>query len=646
MTSARLLSADGPERLSAVPSSRPNRVPLGQILVSRGALSPVDRRFALERMARFDTKLGDILLAQKLVDRPRLFDALAEQFGCEVADFDAVPPDLDLFEKVGAEQCLKLGVLPWVERDGRTLVASGRPEDFDRHLPLLESLLGPVSMAVTGEIELHRAVQKLQPQSLIRRAETRVPELESCRSMAFSFNRLPPLALVLFLVLAVAVIFHPLQSARAFTVWAIVTLLANSTLKLAAMLRQLRAPAEPDQRTKRPIVARLPRVSLLVPLYKERKIAARLIGRLERLDYPRELLDILLIVEADDTTTRAALAEIDLPQHMRPVVVPASRLKTKPRALNYALEFARGSLIGVYDAEDAPAPDQILRVVERFHERGPDLACVQAVLDFYNSRSNWLARCFAVEYAAWFRVVLPGMTRLGLVAPLGGTSLFFRRTALENLGGWDAHNVTEDADLGVRLARHGYRTEFIESVTAEEANCRAWPWIRQRSRWLKGYMMTWAVHMRRPWRLWRELGAWRFLGVQLLFLGTISQFLLAPFLWLFWLMPFGIQHPFAPLIGTAGTVALVATFIASEAISLAVGLFAVRGRQHRHLLPWVITLHFYFPLAALAAYKGLFDLLTRPFFWDKTAHGLYDETAEATTDSEQVRPRRFRQRRA
>ncbi|MEZ5913011.1 MAG: glycosyltransferase [Paracoccaceae bacterium] len=287
------------------------------------------------------------------------------------------------------------------------------------------------------------------------------------------------------------------------------------------------------------VVARLPVVSLIVPLFHERDIAARLVRRLERLDYPREFLDIVLVVEAEDDSTRRALAGAQLPGWMRVLTAPPGSLKTKPRAMNVALDFCRGSIIGIYDAEDAPAPDQIARVVQRFHERDERVACLQGVLDFYNPRTNWLSRCFTMEYAAWFRVVLPGLERLGLAFPLGGTTLFFRREALEALGGWDAHNVTEDADLGIRLARHGYRAEFLDSVTEEEANCRAMPWIRQRSRWLKGYMMTWAVHSRRPLRLWRELGTWKFLGFQVMFLGTISQYLLAPVLWSLWLWPLG-----------------------------------------------------------------------------------------------------------
>ena len=201
--------------------------------------------------------------------------------------------------------------------------------------------------------------------------------------------------------------------------------------------------------------------------------------------------------------------------------------------MNYGLNFARGSIVGVYDAEDAPEPDQILKVARKFLEVPSDVACLQGVLDFYNAHNTWLTRCFTIDYAIWFRLVLPGLVRLGLPIPLGGTTVFFRRSALEAFGRWDAHNVTEDADLGVRLARRGYRCDFVQSVTEEEATHTVRAWIRQRSRWIKGYAMTWAVHMRDPLSLLGELGPLRFLAIQILFLGTLSQFLLAPLLWSF-----------------------------------------------------------------------------------------------------------------
>jgi cellulose synthase/poly-beta-1,6-N-acetylglucosamine synthase-like glycosyltransferase len=372
----------------------------------------------------------------------------------------------------------------------------------------------------------------------------------------------------------------------------------------------------------------------MVPLYKEKEIATPNIQRLFALKYPHELLDVCLVLEEDDDTTLATISRTALPPWIRAIRVPKGDIKTKPRALNYALDFCRGSIIGVYDAEDAPASDQIERVVERFAQRGPEVACLQGVLDFYNARSNWLTRCFAIEYATWFRVVLPGFQKLGLAIPLGGTTLFFRREILEELGGWDAHNVTEDADLGIRLARHGYRTELIPSVTQEEANGRVWPWIKQRSRWLKGYAITYAVHMSRPRALWKELGAWRFFGVQLLFAGTLSQFILAPLLWSFWFIPLGLPHPLETVLPDWGFWALGAMFFGSEVIGIAISVIAVRSAGHMHLAKWAPTLHLYFPLAAIASYKGLWELVAKPFYWDKTAHGIFEASEPANSSPE------------
>jgi cellulose synthase/poly-beta-1,6-N-acetylglucosamine synthase-like glycosyltransferase len=199
---------------------------------------------------------------------------------------------------------------------------------------------------------------------------------------------------------------------------------------------------------------------------------------------------------------------------------------------------------------------------------------------------------------------------------------------LDRLGAWDAHNVTEDADLGIRLARHGYRTELIDTVTHEEANCRPLPWIKQRSRWLKGYMMTWAVHMRQPRLLWRQLGPRGFLGFQVLFLGTIAQFLLAPLMWSFMLLPFGFDHPLYAALPLPAVWALGAVFFLSEATNIVIGALGLGRTSHGLSLLWVLTLKLYYPLASLAAYKGLAELATRPFYWDKTTHGLFDHAVE------------------
>ncbi len=202
---------------------------------------------------------------------------------------------------------------------------------------------------------------------------------------------------------------------------------------------------------------------------------------------------------------------------------------------------------------------------------------------------------------------------------------FFRRDKLLELGGWDAHNVTEDADLGVRLSRAGYRAEMVDTTTFEEANFRAWPWVKQRSRWLKGFMVTYLVHMRAPVRLWKELGFLKFLGFQAFFLGTVGQFLLAPALWVFWLTALGFNSPLDALMSQRAMIWLIYLFMAAELTNFVVGILAVCARERRFLVPWVPIMPLYFPLGVAAAYKALWELIGNPFFWDKTQHGQASE---------------------
>jgi cellulose synthase/poly-beta-1,6-N-acetylglucosamine synthase-like glycosyltransferase len=587
-------------------------------LLREGLIRPEDVVHSLSARGR-SGRLLDLLLARGSVAEMQLLEAAARHYGVAMVDPCAPLPDPWLIDRIGTQDCLRLGLVPWRRIGAATLVVTSRPEDFARLRPRLEADLGPVLMAMAPTAQIERAIHARRGARLAHLAESRVEEAESCRNWGSPEGL--TWAIFALLVLMTLLWLVPLHLGRALLLVALATLIISACLKVSAAMSALRlAGPEPPA----PAMARLPAVSIIVALFRESDIAPRLVRRLSRLDYPRELLDVVLAVEAEDAMTRAALAAADLPPWMRVVVVPAGRVKTKPRALNLALDHCRGAIIGIYDAEDAPEPDQIRKVVERFHRRGPDVACLQGVLDYYNPRTNWLSRCFTIEYATWFRLILPGIQRLGLAVPLGGTTLFFRRSVLEELGGWDAHNVTEDADLGIRLYRHGYRTELLDTVTGEEANCRVIPWIKQRSRWIKGYMMTWAVHMRAPGLLWRQLGGWRFAGFQIMFLGTILQFLLAPLMWSFWSIPMGLGHPLTGVLANSDIIAMSTAFILSEAVSITLGIVALRRSGHRISPLWVPTLQLYFPLAALAAYKGLWELLTRPFYWDKTNHGLFD----------------------
>ncbi|WP_368187133.1 glycosyltransferase family 2 protein [Aestuariibius sp. HNIBRBA575] len=608
----------GMDRPDLTPGSQRHSA-LGLALLRRGLVS--SRRLSqleAQSLSR-EVRLADSVRLSLSIPPEALAEAEAEACDALFVDPIKTPPDGRLISAIDPETCVKYGLLPWRRMGGTTVILTCRPEQFVRHQKVLSALFGPISMAIGTEKAIATAMKRSADRKLIHSAETRVPVQESCRNWnsRAAFN----VGLATMIGCMVWIILSPVTAFAALVGWAVVTLTLSSLLKLAALFFFLKRPQQISQN--RPATpARLPTVSILVPLFKERAIASHLIQRLEKIDYPRDLLDVNIVLEHDDLTTRNTLAATDLPHWIRPVVVPPGMLKTKPRALNYALDFARGSIIGVYDAEDAPDPQQIKTVISRFAQRDRKVACLQGVLDFYNSNTNWLSRCFTLEYAVWFRIMLPGLERLGLALPLGGTTLFFRRDVLEELGGWDAHNVTEDADLGIRLARYGYRTEMIPTITQEEANCRAWPWVKQRSRWLKGYAITYGVHMRNPIQLWRDLGTWKFFGVQLLFGGTLSQFVLAPALWSFWLVFFGLPHPLTGMIPNGWLVSLGILFFCSEVLNITTAMLAASHAGKPKVMFWAPTLHVYFPLATLASYKGLWELATRPFYWDKTAHGV------------------------
>ncbi len=589
-------------------------------LVTAGTISQSDAALAQLVARHCDTSLDRILRAEGLAREDDLLKIHAKRLGSRKLSAAELNSTRSLETSLNAKTLLKHGIIPFLDRRGNARVAVSNPEEFRSVASDLPLEIASAQLVVSERDAIQHTIATRHREALTHAAQARVPVIESCRTWGNTFNKRLTLTLGFLFALAAVTMAFPTAVFGGFVLWAVFTLVVAAVLKTSAFVASVTNRDTPEEiETPK---QRLPKVSILVPLFRETEIAHALIARLTRLTYPKCLLDVILVMEEEDETTRKTLAGIDLPDWIRPVIVPDGSPRTKPRAMNYALDFCQGDIIGIFDAEDAPDPDQITIVARRFQKAPKDVVCLQGVLDYYNPRQNWLARCFTIEYATWFRLMLPGMARLGFAIPLGGTTLYFRRNVLEELGGWDAHNVTEDADLGFRLARHGYRTEMIDTVTEEEANCRPWPWIKQRSRWLKGYMTTYLVHMRQPRRLYKQLGAWKFLGFQAHFLTALSQFLLAPFLWSFWLVLLGYGHPLDSVVPRAALVTLGSLFLTVEVINIAIHVTAVSGRKHKHLMAWAPTMHFYSPLGAIAAYKALYELVLKPFFWDKTAHGL------------------------
>jgi len=367
----------------------------------------------------------------------------------------------------------------------------------------------------------------------------------------------------------------------------------------------------------------LPFYTILVPMFREAESLERLISGLCRIDYPHDRLEALLLLEENDPETLGKARAMDLPPFVRIVVTPDSQPKTKPKACNLGLARARGEFLVIYDAEDRPEPDQLKKAVIAFRRCPENVVCLQAKLNFYNQRQNLLTRLFTVEYSGWFDLILPGLTETDAPIPLGGTSNHFRTDKLREMGGWDPFNVTEDCDLGLRIAAAQGQTRILDSTTWEEACSHLGYWVRQRSRWVKGYIQTYLVHLRRPVRHMLTLGLGRSITFHLTIGGTPLSMLINPLYWLMTVLWFVFRweeldqlFPFPIILG-----ALACLFVGNFVFIYASILAAFR-RGCYDLVKYTLLIPAYWMLMSVGAWKGFIQLITRPNYWEKTRHGL------------------------
>lgn len=391
-------------------------------------------------------------------------------------------------------------------------------------------------------------------------------------------------------------------------------------LRLAALISGLcrphhDAPALTDDE--------LPSYTILVPLFREETIVLHLIEALDRLNYPRDKLQILLLLEEEDHATRAVLERIDLARHFTLVVLEKGRPQTKPRALNVGLSLATGDLICIYDAEDDPHPDQLRQVAALFAQSDKRFACLQCPLNIYNSNDGPFAGFFALEYAALFHLLDPGLANLRLPVPLGGTSNHFRADILREVHGWDAWNVTEDADMGLRLARRGYLVGTLSAPTYEEAPATLESWLLQRKRWMKGWMQTLCVLLRNPPLLIRELGWLRSLAVLMLLAGGVLGPLTWPIFTLLLIIDIyqGSLLDFASFGASLTSLLWTGTALLGLVMAFVPLILGAQRCRITHLLIWLPLVPVFYLLLFVAAAMSLWDLFARPHYWDKTNHG-------------------------
>ncbi|WP_244667573.1 MULTISPECIES: glycosyltransferase family 2 protein [Xanthomonas] len=608
------------------------QAPIGEALVAAGVIDPPQLQNALSLQARWRSRLGDVVLAQRGVAPLRFYTVLAEHFGLHFVNLLKQPIDPALFQPEHLADYAQRLVLPWREEDGHLVlaVADPGPEIF----AWARATYGEqVRFVGTSKFDIVWSLQQHADAQLTHDALNLLAEHAPEHSARQVITRAQSVFLVaLTVVLAAALALWPLVTLIALNTLIAVAFLATFGLKLVLAWRGARRRIDikvSDEEVAALGDEDLPVYTVLVPMYKEPDVLPILANALRRLDYPTSKLDVKLVLEADDTETIEAAKALGLEAFFEIIRVPPSQPKTKPKACNYALRFARGQMLTIYDAEDKPEPDQLKRVVAAFRKSPADVACIQARLNYYNADENWLTRMFTLEYTLWFDFYLPALETLRIPIPLGGTSNHFRLDILRKVHAWDPYNVTEDADLGVRLTQQGYRVSVVNSTTFEEANVSIPNWIRQRSRWLKGYMQTWLVHMRDPVQLYRSTGVRGFWGFQLFVGGTFFTALAAPLMWLSYGLWLAVGSKFFdPFFPPALLYLSLLNLLLGNGFLIYMTLVAAFKRDYFRLAPYALTVPLYWLLQSIAAYKGLWQLIRNPFYWEKTTHGISKHMAE------------------
>ena len=600
---------------------------LGEILVREGWITAEQRDWATGVQERTGCRLGAILVAAGLIRRTAVYRVLARTWECDYIDLITTTLDLSLLDELDPHDLAEEGWLPFRRDGARILVATSERPTAERRALIEERLGCPVDLVVTTDWDILQSLNTAYRETVVEQSTLglwRRDHLQSARQVLLAGQRallgLAGAALVAGLVLA--------PRATVTTISATVSLVFLVAVLFKFVVCMVGARHETRVQVDDADVAALdprdlPTYTVLVPVYREANVVADLIDNLGALDYPREKLEIFLLMEENDSETIEAARAARPPSTITFLIVPPGHPQTKPKACNVGLFFARGEFLVIYDAEDKPEPDQLKKAVIAFRRGGDRLVCVQAALNYWNASDNWLTRMFTVEYSFWFDYMLPGLDRLRLPIPLGGTSNHFRTRGLRMLGGWDPFNVTEDADLGIRAAVLGRTVGVINSTTYEEANRAPGNWVRQRSRWIKGYMQTLLVHLRRPGTLLTTAGPRQTAAFALLVGGTPATFLFTPPLYV--LFAASLVFPPSTLAGLfPGWVLWVSlvNLLVGNGLMIYVSMMGAFKRRRYELVLWALLNPVYWLLHSAAAYKALWQLVTKPHYWEKTVHGL------------------------
>ncbi|MEI2716187.1 MAG: glycosyltransferase [Candidatus Nanopelagicales bacterium] len=604
---------------------------LGDLLIQRGMITSEQLSIALRAQHDHGGLLGKHLVLYGFAHRLTIRDAVAAQFGLRVRDLLEYPPDPAVFDIDDPLTLLHRPWLPVARRGSTTLVVTDEVPDAEL-LREIERSLGTsdIEIQMTTWWDIDQAVTQ------IYRARLRTLAADSLRierpiySAALGIFRWQTLAAWGFLAGLLFMVFvWPGNAVLTIILLGNVLFLTGLIFKV---LTSLLGMALVWGRKSPPMTTTadtdLPEYTILVPAFREPNVVAEVIGHMAGMDYPPSKLQILLLLEESDNETIAAAKASSPPQNLKIVVVPEGSPQTKPRACNYGLSLATGERLVIYDAEDVPEPSQLRVVLGAFETLPDNVICVQAPLNYFNAEENILTRMFSLEYSAWFDAMLPGLDATRFPIPLGGTSNHFVTEGLRRVGAWDPYNVTEDADLGLRAEALGYRVSVIhDSGTWEEACSSVPAWIRQRTRWIKGYLVTALVHLRRPWRFVQRFGLRGVFGMAGLIAGTPLMFLAYPLVWIVTVL--GATGILQVTGYVPGWLVAASAFNALVGNLLAIAICAVAGfRRHGwRIAAYALLNPFYWFLHSFAAWRALYQLIRSPFRWEKTPHGLVDAHA-------------------
>jgi cellulose synthase/poly-beta-1,6-N-acetylglucosamine synthase-like glycosyltransferase len=600
---------------------------LGDLLTGRQIITLPQLDEAVALAERWSVRLGDAILSRNWMDPAVYYQGIAYHFQLPFVDLIKEPPDLNLLRAADAEFYARTLTMPWGRVDNRIIIATAEPGP-ETVLFARQRWGASLEFVVASKFDIVWSVQTAFADALSHRAVYDLAEHDpemSARRVMTPVQTL--IGYVLFSNLLCGLAFAPANTLIALNIVLSVFYLGNFLFK--GMLVVVGGDRSTDWNYEIEIAARalreeeLPVFTVLVPMFREGGVLPQLAASLRALDYPLGKLDIKIVLEASDTETIEAARRLGLEGVFEVIRVPPSQPQTKPKACNFALRFARGEYLVVYDAEDRPEPDQLRKVVATFRRSPPEVACLQCRLNYYNASENWLSRMFTLDYSLWFDLILPGLERLNIPIPLGGTSNHFKIAVLRELRAWDPFNVTEDADLGIRLSEKGYRVGIVDSTTYEEASCHVGNWIRQRSRWLKGYMQTLLVHTRRPLHMIRTTGLLGFLGFVFFIGGTVLSALFNPLFWLLYIVWLGLASSgFDAVFPQFLLLIALANLLAGNGAFMFLSMIAPLRRGWLSLIPYSLTAFGYWVLISIAAYKGLWQLIHNPFYWEKTRHGV------------------------